>query len=187
MIENRVRMSIVGVDHAGPVQRAVRPALVPPGGGVERVRRGRPEQLGAGRERAADPRPDPRRQGPRARRQPHRQRHHDRPQALGREAAAGRHPARRAARPARGGDPQEARRTNACRRTPRCRSRWTSPTTARVRERAPRGLPRRARRAARDPSVPEWCRSAAHVLGYVGEINEAELTAQPPCRRLQAR
>ena len=37
-----------------------------------------------------------------------------------------------------------------------------------------------ARRAGRRSGGTATARSAAHVLGYVGEINEAELTAQPP-------
>ena len=59
---------------------------------------------------------------------------------------------------------------------------------ARVRERAPRGLPGRAapsRVAIRQLRATGTV--GAHVLGYVGEINEEELTAQPQVGALRAR
>ena len=83
MIDSRVRMSIVGVIVAGACS-----ARSSPGSGTCRSRRRattRPRRSSNSVrivQRAADPRPDPRRQGSPARRQPDRERHHDRPQAL---------------------------------------------------------------------------------------------------------
>ena len=117
------------------------------------------------------------------------ERHHHRPQALGREAARWSSPGS----PSCSAQPAEAIRkkldgsTRVSPYTPVPVAVDVTYDDARVRERAPRGLPRRARRAARDPRATRTAASAAHVLGYVGEINEEELDRAAAGRALRAR